>query len=218
MLDDDFLARLSDAFPEFYARVDEEARAEAARLRDEAGGDVGKALARARMSGAARLWWPYVKGSVPVVGNDRAAMESFSRIVLTVDHLVGFAPAGMEGARIHVVEALRHSVDYGRLKALLTREKKEDAKAAAAGAGLMASVGALMSPITAFRSARRYIRFVPPPARVAIGAVVVGALASIPLVAGYSAGQQAEKGARQRLPGTNGAGEKSQMVDIDRAA
>lgn len=201
MLDERFLSRLSDAFPHFYARVDEEARAEAARLRIETGGDVEKALARARLTGTARLWWPYVKGSVPIVRRDRQAMEGFARLVLTIDHVVGFEPGGMEQARAHVVGVLREAIDYERLKDLLGR-KDEEAKAAAAGAGLVATATAMMAPLTmartAFANVRRYGKFVPPPARVAIAAVVVAALASVPIVAGYSAGRKAEQAARQQ--------------------
>lgn len=201
MLDEDFLMRLRQAFPHFYARVDEEARAEAARLRVDTGGDIEKALARARLTGTARLWWPYVKGSLPLVRRDRAAMEGFSRLVLTIDHVVGYEPGGMEQARDHVAGVLRDAIDYERLKELLGR-KDEEAKAAAAGAGLVATAGAVMAPLTLartlFTNVRRWGRFVPPPARVAIGAVVVAALASVPLVAGYSAGRRAEEAARER--------------------
>lgn len=200
MLNENFLSRLSDEFPEFYARIDEEARAEAARLRIAAKGDVGKALARARIEGAARLWWPYVKGSVPLAKRERDAMEGFSRLVLTVGHVVGHEPGGMEQARTHVAGVLRQSLDYERLKDLVDRRGKEtakdEAKAAAAGAGIMASVTAMMAPVTMFRSARRYARFVPAPARVAVAAVVVAALASVPFVAGFSAGHKAEQAAR----------------------
>ena len=210
MLNEGFLSRLHDAFPEFYAKVDEEARSEAARLRIATNGELGKALARARIEGAARLWWPYVKGSVPVAKREREAMEGFSRLVLTVGHVVGHEPGGMEGARSHVVGVLRQSLDYERLKDLVaTRQKeqvKDEAKAAAAGAGIMASVTAMMAPVSMFRSARRYVRFVPPPARVAVAAVVVAALASIPLVAGLSAGHKAEQAARAGTAASGASG------------
>jgi len=198
MLNERFLARLSDAFPYFYARVDEEARAEAAKLRLESGGDVAKALARARIAGAARLWWPYVKGTIPFAKRDRAAMEGFTRLVLTVDHVVGFEPESMEAARTHVIEVLRNSLDVERLKDLVTRREKDEAKGAVKGAGVMASVTAAMAPISMMRSARRYVRWLPPPARVAAGAVIVAALASIPFVAGLSAGNKAEQAAREK--------------------
>ena len=218
MLDERFLSRLRDAFPTFYARVDEEARAEAAKLRIETGGDVEKALARARLQGTARLWWPYVKGSVPVVRREREAMEGFARLVLTIDHVVGYEPGGMEQAREHVVGVLREAVDHERLKALLER-KDTEAKAAAAGAGLVATASAMMAPLTlartAFANVRRYGKFVPPPARVAIAAVVVAALASIPLVAGYSAGRKAEAAARAQ---TTPLGQAGASDDITRAA
>jgi hypothetical protein len=218
MLDDAFLVRLGQAFPYFYARVDEEARAEAAKLRIETGGDVEKALSRARLSGTARLWWPYVKGSIPLVRRDRDAMEGFSRLVLTIDHVVGYEPGGMEQARDHVAGVLRSAIDYERLKDLVTREDGE-AKAAAAGAGLVATAGAVMAPLALARSlftnVRRWGKFVPPPARVAIGAVVVAALASVPLVAGYSAGRKAEQAARER---THLVEDASAKDDIRRAA
>lgn len=196
MLNEGFLARLAGEFPSFYARVDEEARAEAAKLRAEAGGDVAKALARARIAGAARLWWPYVKGTIPLLRRDRAAMEGFARLVLTVDHLVGYEAGSMEAARDHVTQVLRDSLDVERLKDLISRREKDEAAAAAKGAGLMATVTAAMAPVSMLRSARRYARWLPPPARVAAGAIIVGALASIPFVAGFSAGHKAEKAAR----------------------
>lgn len=215
MLNEGFYSRLFEAFPGFYERVDEEAATEAAKLRVECGGDVEKALARARLVGAARLWWPYVNGSIPVVGRERAAMEGFTRLVLTVDHVVGWHPGSMEGAREQVVGVLRESLDYERLKTLVTRESKEDAKAAAAGAGLVASVGALMAPITAIRTAGKWIRWIPGWGRVAVAGVLVAALASVPVVAGYSAGRQAEKAARARA----GASENGHAkVDLTRAA
>lgn len=217
MLNEPFLSRLSEAFPSFYARVDDEARAEAARLRTETGGDVEKALARARMVGAARLWWPYVQGTIPVVGKEQAAMEGFARLVLTVDHLVGYEPETMEAARDQVVGVLRHSLDFERLRDIVTREDSRSAKAAVAGAaGLMASMSALMAPVTMVRTARKWIRFVPGWGRVAVAGVLAGALASVPVVAGYSAGQQAEKAARARAEASqNGRGPK---VDLTRAA
>lgn len=220
MLNETFLSRLGDEFPEFYARVDEQARSEAARLRIAAKGDVGKALARARIEGAARLWWPYVKGSVPLAKRERDAMEGFSRLVLTVGHVVGHEPGGMEQARMHVVGVLRQSLDYERLKDLVeSRGKKADgkdeAKAAVAGAGIMASLTTMMAPVTMFRSARRYVRFVPPPARVVVAAVVVAALASVPFVAGFSAGHKAEQAARA---GTQPIEAARASDDIQRAA
>lgn len=200
MLDEKFLGRLRDAFPTFYARVDEEARAEASRLRMETNGDVEKALARARLTGTARLWWPYVKGSVPLMRRDRAAMEGFSRLVLTIGHVVGHEPGGMEQAREHVAGVLRSALDYERLKDLVSRQDPETKAAAAAGAGAAATAGAFLAPLTLartlFTNVRRWGRFVPPPARVAIGAIVVAALASVPLVAGYSAGRKAEEASR----------------------
>lgn len=200
MLSEKFLRRLSDAFPAFYERVNEEAMREAARLREAARGDLEQALVRARLQGAAHLWWPYVKGSVPLVGREREAMEEFSKLVLTVDHLVGYQPPSMEAARDQVVQVLRNSLDYERLARLVKREADRDAKekaaAGATGAGIAASLTALMSPVTAFRSLRRWVRFVPPPMRVAIGGVLAAALLSVPLVAGYSAGLKAEEAAR----------------------
>jgi hypothetical protein len=196
MLNVKFLARLSQAFPSFYARIDEEARSEAARLRIATEGDLAKALARARLEGAARLWWPYVQGSVPLVRRERAAMEAFSKLVLTVDHVVGHEPGSMEAAREHVVAVLRDSLDVERLRDLIDRKERDDAKAVAASAGLMASVTAMMAPLSVLRSARRVSRWLPGWGKVAAGAIVVGALASVPFVAGYSAGRKAEQAAR----------------------
>lgn len=196
MLSERFISRLSDAFPEFYARVNEEAARDAASLREATGGDVEKALARARLVGAGRVWWPYVKGTVPFVKRDRQAMEAFTRLVLTVDHVVGYDPGSMEAARDQVARALRASLDYERIQDLMSRDQGKEAAGAAASAGAMASLGALMSPIKAIRTARGAIRWIPGWGRVAVGAVVVAALASVPVVAGYSAGRQAEKTAR----------------------
>lgn len=196
MLNEKFLGRLKESFPEFYQRVNEEAMQEARDLRDAAHGDVQQALVRARMQGAARVWVPYVRGTIPFAGDDRPAMEAFSRLVLTVDHVVGYAPPSMEAARDQVVSVLRSSLDVERLRHLLERDEKQAAAGAAAGAGLLASASALMSPITAYRQARKWMRFVPAPMRVAAGAVVAAAILSVPLVAGYSAGIQAEKAAR----------------------
>lgn len=196
MLSEPFLARLESAFPQFYDRVDAEAFEDAQRIRKEAGGDLERALVRARFEGTRRIWWPYVRGSVPLVGNDRHAMEAFTRLVLTVDHVVGFQPQGMDAARKQVVGVLRQSIDVERLRRLVGHGEKEDAKAAATGAGLVASMGALMAPIASFRSARKWLRVVPPPLRVTLAGVVVAALLSVPLVAGYSAGHNAEKAAR----------------------
>lgn len=215
MLDEKFLGRLRTEFPLFYEKVDREAAEDAVKLRLGTGGDVEKALARARLQGAARLWWPYVKGSVPFVGRDREAMEGFSRLVLTIDHLVGHTPNGMEGARAQVVGVLRQSLDYERLRDLVQRRDDESKAAAAAGAGLVASASALMAPVTMFRNVRKYGKFVPPPARVAVAAVIVAALASVPLVAGYSAGRQAERSARG---GTTIETTAAKGVPIDRAA
>lgn len=197
MLSETFLSRLRAGFPAFYERVDQEAAVEAARLRAEAGGDLEKALMRARFESAGRLWWPYVKGSVPVFGDDQQAMEGFTRLILTVDHLVGYAPPTMEAARDQVEQVLRQSVDVERLKRVLGRDTRSAGETAAASAGIVASIGALWAPVKAWRSFRYGIRFVPPPLRIGIAAVVAAALASIPVVAAYSAGRQAERSARQ---------------------
>ncbi|HUR69450.1 MAG TPA: hypothetical protein VM370_09405 [Candidatus Thermoplasmatota archaeon] len=196
MLNERFLARLRDEFPTFYARVDGEARDEAARLRIETQGDVAKALVRARLTGAGRIWWPYVKGTIPVVRRERDAMEAFSRLVLIVDHVVGYDPGSMDAARDHVVAVLRDSLDVERLRDIVARKEKEERVAAAGAAGLMASVAALVSPFKLLGQARRVSRWLPGWGKVAAGAVVVGALASVPLVAGMSAGHNAEKAAR----------------------
>jgi hypothetical protein len=136
-------------------------------------------------------------------------MEAFARLVLTVDHLVGFEPGGMEASRAHVVAVLRDSLDVERLRDIVSRREQDEAKAAAAGAGIMASVATMMAPLTMLRRARTAVRWLPGWGRVAAGAIVVGALASVPLVAGYSAGRKAEAAARsadakpsytQRLP------------------
>lgn len=200
MLNEKFLSRLREAFPEFYERVDREAAQDAMDLKAAANGDVAQALVRARMQGAGRVWMPYVRGAVPFVGNERPAMEAFSRLVLTVDHLVGYAPPTMEAARDQVVNVLRNSLDVERLRRLVDRDTRKAAAGAAtatAATGMMASATALLSPITAYRQASRWIRFVPVPVRVAAGAVVAAAVLSIPLVAGYSAGIHAERVARQ---------------------
>ncbi|HET6404627.1 MAG TPA: hypothetical protein VFH78_08260 [Candidatus Thermoplasmatota archaeon] len=215
MLNERFLSRLSDAFPGFYARVDEEARAEADRLRGQTQGDLDKALARARLEGAAKLWWPYVRGSIPMLGREREAMEGFTRLVLTVSHLLGHELPSMEAARVHVVGVLRESLDYERLKDLVDRREKEEAKAAAAGAGVAASVTALMAPLAMARRGWRFARMVPGWGRIAIAAVVVAAAASVPVVATYSAGRKAENAARAGTQPLSQAGPKD---DITRAA
>lgn len=216
MLDEPFLSRLSAEFPSFYERVNADAMVRAARLRADAGGDVQKALARARFEGAAQLWWPYVRGSMPFIHADRAAMEGFASLVLTVDHIVGYVPPSMEAAREQTVTVLRSSLDYERLRRLVGSEEKEAGKAAAAGAGLVASAGALMAPLSTLRQARRFVRILPGPARIALGGVVLAALASVPLVAGYSAGRQAERSARNY--GQLTAGDGKDKPDITRAA
>lgn len=197
MLSDAFLGRLRAAFPAFYERVNNEAAVEAARLRAEAGGDLQKALMRARFESAGRLWWPYVKGTVPVVGDDQEAMEGFTRLVLTVHHLVGHAPPTMEAARERVEGVLRNSIDVERLQRVLRRDTRSAGETAAASAGIVASIGALWAPVRAWKSFRYGIRFVPPPLRIAVAGVVAAALASVPVVAAYSAGRQAEKIARE---------------------
>jgi hypothetical protein len=194
MLSDAFIARLSDAFPLFYARIDDEARLEAQRLLQEAGGDVDRAVMRARLDGAGRLWWPYVQGSMPIVGDDRAAMEAFARLVLTVDHVIGYRPQGVEGARQHVLDVLRHTLDVERLVKLVRSDG--EGKAAAAGAGLVASVAAFVAPLSVAKRALRWGRWLPVPARIAVGGAAIAALASIPVVAAYSAGRHAESAAR----------------------
>lgn len=200
MLSERFLTRLEDAFPHFYDRVNADAMEDAVRLLKDAGGDLEKALVRARFEGAGRLWWPYVKGAIPKFGNDLRAMEEFSRLVLTVHHVAGHAPSTMEDARARVVSVLRSSLDVERLKRALGREEKEAAAGAAAGAGIVASMTALVAPIQSVRAARRWLRFIPPPLRVTLAAVVVAALLSVPFVAGYSAGHHAERHARASRP------------------
>lgn len=213
MLSETFLSRLRAGFPAFYERVNNEAMHAAAKLRAEAEGDLEKALLRARFQAAGDLWWPYVKGSVPVVGDDQAAMEGFARVVLTVDHLVGYVPPSMESARDQVDQVLRSSLDVERLKRVLSRDTRSAGETAAASAGVVASIGALWTPLAAYRRFRGAIRFVPPPLRIGIAAVVAGALASLPVVAAYSASRQAEKNAREAgapgvpvASGSNGAG------------
>lgn len=202
MLSDAFLGRLRAAFPTFYERVNNEAAVEAARLRAEAGGDLQRALMRARFESAGRLWWPYVKGVVPLVGDDQDAMEGFSRLVLTVYHLVGHSPGSMEEARDRVESVLRNSIDVERLQRVLRRDTRSAGETAAASAGIVASIGAMWAPLRAWKSFRTGIRFVPPPLRIALAGVVAAALASVPVVAAYSAGRQAEKSAREALGAT----------------
>lgn len=201
MLSERFLLRLEDAFPHFYERVNADALEDAVRLRQETGGDLERALVRARFEGAGRIWWPYVRGTVPVVKNELPAMEAFTRLVLTVFHLVGQPPGTMEAARTRVVSVLRDSLDVERLRRLLGREEKEAAKdaakGAAAGAGVVASMTALVAPLQSMRAARKWARFLPAPLRATLAAVVVAALVSIPLLAGFSAGQHAEEEARK---------------------
>lgn len=197
MLSERFLLRLEDAFPHFYDRVNADALEDAMRLRQQTGGDLERALVRARFEGAGRIWWPYVRGTVPLVKNELPAMEAFTRLVLTVFHLVGQPPSSMEAARSRVVSVLRDSLDVERLRRLLGRDEKEAAKGAAAGAGVVASMTALVAPLQTMRSARSWARFVPAPLRATLAAVVVAALLSIPLLAGFSAGQHAEEEARK---------------------
>jgi hypothetical protein len=202
MLDEKFLSRMGQAFPAFHERVDEEAREDARRLLQEAEGDVQRALLHGRFLGAGRLWWPYVRGSVPVVGDDRAAMEQFARIVLTVDHLLGRPPASLEAARDRVLDVLRHSLDVERLARLAGREGPDAGKATAATAGLLASLAALWAPVGTVRRVAKGFRWLPVPAKIGVGAIVVAALASIPVMAGYSAAHNAERSARGWEVGT----------------
>lgn len=207
MLSERFLTRLQDAFPHFYDRVNADAMEDAVRLLKNSGGDLEKALVRARFEGAGRLWWPYVRGAIPKLGNDLRAMEEFSRLVLTVHHVSGHAPATMEDARSRVVSVLRSSLDVERLRRVLGREEKEAAAGAAAGAGVIASMTAVVAPIQSVRAARKWLRFIPPPLRVTLAAVVVAALLSVPFVAGYSAGHHAEREARASRPSPTVKGE-----------
>ena len=200
MLSEKFLAQLHASFPTFYDRVAADAMADAGRLSAAAKGDLEKAIVRARFEGAGRIWWPYVRGTVPLVGNKQPAMEAFTRLVLTVQHLAGHPPASMEEARTRVVDVLRQSLDVERLRRALGREEKEAAKGAAAGAGMVASMAAVVAPLQSVRSARKWLRFVPPPLRATLAAVVVAALLSVPFVAGISAGQHAEAEARGLKP------------------
>lgn len=209
MLTQKFLADLRAQFPEFYPRVNEEAMRAASRLRAEAGGNLERALVRARIEGAADLWWPYVKGSVPVVGTKRPAMESFTRLVLTVDHLVGYQPPDMEAARRQVVHVLEETVDIERVLQMVGIDQKEEkaaAGAAAGVAGLAASFTTLLAPFQLLGRARKFARFVPAPVRLAIGAAVVVTLASVPIMAGISAATQAERAAHNfgEVPGREG--------------
>lgn len=198
MLDERFLARLAQAFPSFYDRVNAEALDEAHRLLGQSGGDAQRALLRARFEGAGRLWWPYVRGSVPVVGDDHAAMEQFARIVLTVDHIVGYQPSGVEAARNQVVDVLRSSLDVERLARLAGREGQGSGKAGAATAGLLASLAAVWAPVKAVRRVAGAMRWLPASVKWGIGGLILASLASIPIVAGYSAGRHAERAARNR--------------------
>ncbi len=193
MLSREFLEDLRDAFPTFYTRVNEEAMHEASRLRAETGGDIEKALMKTRIQGAGALWWPYVKGSIPFFGDDRPAMEVLTRLVLTVDHVVGYQPNDMETAREQVVRVLEQTFDMERVRELLKNDASEEG---AAAVGMLASATALLAPLRRFGSLSKKVRFIPMPARIAIGAAIVVTLASIPLMAGYSAGTQAERAAR----------------------
>ncbi|MEA3202119.1 MAG: hypothetical protein QOE90_3547 [Thermoplasmata archaeon] len=194
MIDERFLARLSLAFPSFYERVDAEAAAAARSLLDESHGDVQRALVRARFEGAGRLWWPYVKGSVPVLGDDRAAMEQFTRIVLTIDHLVGHKPGSLERAREQVTDVLRASLDVERLGRLAGRGRT--GKAAAGTAGVFAGLAAVYAPIKAVRRVAGAVRWLPAPAKATLAGLALATAASIPIMAGYSAGRHAERAAR----------------------
>lgn len=194
MLDKEFLDDLRAEFPAFYDRVHADAMREASRLRAEAGGDVDRALMRARVSGAANIWWPYVKGAVPLVGDERPAMEAFTKLVLTVDHVVGYQPPDMETARRQVVHVLENTMDTERLLKLLNRKDEKNDEAAAAG--IIASTTAFLAPLNLLRRMRKGARFVPAPVRVAIGAAIVVTVLSVPLMAGFSAGTQAERAAR----------------------
>src|SRR5438067_7809646 len=148
MLNDRFLSRIEDEFPQFYARVAEQAAEDAVRIRQSVGGDAEKALVRARFESAGRLWWPYVKGTV---SKDRDAMEAFTRLVLTVDHLAGYHPLSMEDARRQVVDVLRNSLDVERLRKLVKSDK-------AAAGGIVATATALLAPIGAARTAWKWLR------------------------------------------------------------
>jgi hypothetical protein len=195
MLHARFIARLEDAFPHFYDRANADAIEDAERLLKDTHGDVEAALHRARFEGAGRLWWPYVKGSVPFVGNDAAAMEVLTRLVLTVDAIVGLPPPTMKEARSHVVEVLENSLDVERLRRFVASDKKAEG---AAGGGLVAGMMALLAPVSMVKNARAWTRFVPASLLIVMGGVIVAALLSLPIMTGYSVGHQAEarRGAR----------------------
>jgi len=197
MLDDAFLGRLAHTFPEFYERVNEHAGHEAERLLTAAHGDPHRALVRARFSGAAHIWWPYVKGSIPMIGRDRAAMEAFTTHVLTIYHVVGYQPANMAAARDQVVGVLRAAVDVERLKDAVGGLRGVDRETAvAAGMGALATASSVIGPLVRSKGLRRLAKAVPIPMRIAAGVVMATALASVPLVAGYTAGLKAEDAAR----------------------
>lgn len=202
MLDERFLARLSAQLPTFYERVNAESAAAARSLLEESRGDAHRAILRARLEGASRLWWPYVRGSIPVVGDDRHAMEQFTRIVLTIDHLLGYQPGGVEEAREQVVSVLRNSLDVERLARIAGRDGTKSGAATAAGAGFLASIAAAWAPIATVRRVAGAFKWLPPAAKWGIGAVILATLASVPIMAGYSASRNAERQARGTITGT----------------
>lgn len=203
MLNDAFLGRLSDRYPEFYDRVNADAMEDASRILREVGGDTEKALVRARLENSGRVWWPYLRGVVPFVKNELPAMQAFAKLVLTVDHVLGVSPPTMEIAREQTVQVLRNSLDVERLGKLVSKEPE-----AAASAGAFASMAALTAPLTTFRNIQKYGKWLPVPLRITIAGVVVAAVLSVPLVAGYSAGRQAELAARNAPDSATRLGKK----------
>lgn len=190
MLDEEFVHGLDAAFPGAYERARGHVAGDRAQVLKLAASDEDRARFLVRPYGAALLWWPYMRASMPIGSNPAPAFEAVVRIVLLVDRLHGWEPTEDE-ARAQIRRVLLHAFDPLELRTMFEKATGEGGKLAWAAPVVTPIVMPFLTPGGWFKLARKA-----PFALAWSLAIVTATLASIPLVTGWSIASGADRDAR----------------------
>ncbi|MHB8587191.1 MAG: hypothetical protein ACYDDF_15305 [Thermoplasmatota archaeon] len=200
MLNQEFLDSIERDFPDLFATASGEVSRDLDFLLRASRSDEHVAKVLARPYAGALLWYPYLRATLPVGRSERRAQEAVVRIVLLVDKLHGYEPT-VEEARSQIDRVLHLAVDPWEFLAKLPEQlpnPTEEGAPLAWAAPVVAFIAPRFSPAALFGMARA----LPLEFLLTGSAFVAAALATIPLVTGWSIANLASNTAGPSTPKT----------------
>lgn len=196
MLSESFLEGLDQDFSLYHARAVHQTPRDLDLLLRAARSDEAIARMLVKPYAGFVLWWPYLRSTMPFLGNDEAGREAVVRVVLLVDKLYGYEPT-VEEARVQTRRVLDKVFDPLEMtwKMPTAEELTKEGAPLAWAAPVVTFLSGKLTPMALLRVSRRM-----PIELAATGAVLVAAIvATIPIVTGWNLAARAEESATDAL-------------------